>query len=138
MVRKVIMSYMSNNNLSSQTQENWAWFSPKQYSNNIMKNFASGSILPDPATESSSVAGSHKQSRKSSLTYAVASLFFEQWSHSIFKLVYGFPVHYHRRKGILQRNHSLKEKLFSCVEAELIFHQPYVVLSCSSQISFEQ
>ena len=32
-------------------------------------------VLPDPATESTSVAGSHKRSRKFSLTYAMVSLF---------------------------------------------------------------
>ena len=45
-----------------------------------------------PTTEWNSVAGNYKQSSKSSLTYAVSSLFFEQWSNSIFKLVYGFTI----------------------------------------------
>ena len=93
--------------------------------------------LPDPATESSSISCSHKWRRKSFLTYAMASLFFEQWSNLGFKLVYGFPAHYHRMKGIPQRNHYLEEKELFCVEADMIFHQSHVVPSCSSQIGYE-
>ena len=73
------------------------------------------------ATESSSVAGSHKRSMKSSLTYPMASLFFWQWYNSVFKLFHGFTVHYQRRKRITQRNHSLGERVFSCVKADMIF-----------------
>ena len=92
-------------------------------------------IVSDPATESSYVAGSHKRSRKSLLNYAMASLFFEQWSNSIFKHVYGLTAQFHRMKRITQRIHSLWEKVFSCVEADRIFYQPY--FSRFSRSAFE-